>query len=159
FVSRGESVVGPRVAELLIPPARREPHRHGLDRYLRTGRGRMVDHPLELPAMRADGSEFPADSGITRPQLGVPPVFTGYIRDITQRRRDEQELRDLAAEQAALRRVAVVVAGEHAPQRGFAVATEEVARLLGAATSNMVRFEDDGTATVEGAWSAPGTQA
>ena len=119
----------------------------------------MVDHPLELPAMRADGSEFPAEIGITRPQLGGPPVFTGYIRDITQRRRDEQELRDLAAEQAALRRVAVVVAGEHDPQRVFAVATEEVARLLGAATSNMVRFEDDGTATVEGAWSAPGTQA
>ena len=111
----------------------------------------MVDHPLELPAMRADGSEFPAEIGITRPQLSGPPLFTGHIRDITQRRRDEQELRDLAAEQAALRRVAVVVAGEHDPQRVFAVATEEVARLLGAATSNMVRFEDDGTATVEGA--------
>jgi signal transduction histidine kinase len=109
--------------------------------------------------MRADGSEFPAEIGITRPQLSGPPLFTGHIRDITQRRRDEQELRDLAAEQAALRRVAVVVAGEHDPQRVFAVATEEVARLLNAATSNMVRFEDDGTATVEGAWNAPGTQA
>ena len=159
FGYKAEDMVGRDLAELIIPPALREPHRHGLDRYLRTGRGRMVDHPLELPAMRADGSEFPAEIGITRPQLGGPPVFTGYIRDITQRRRDEQELRDLAAEQAALRRVAVVVAGEHDPQRVFAVATEEVARLLGAATSNMVRFEDDGTATVEGAWSAPGTQA
>ena len=159
FGYRAEDMVGRDLAELIIPPALREPHRHGLDRYLRTGRGRMVDHPLELPAMRADGSEFPAEIGITRPQLGGPPVFTGYIRDITQRRSDEQELRDLAAEQAALRRVAVVVAGEHDPQRVFAVATEEVARLLGAATSNMVRFEDDGTATVEGAWSAPGTQA
>ena len=157
FGYKAEDMVGRDLAELIIPPALREPHRHGLDRYLRTGRGRMVDHPLELPAMRADGSEFPAEIGITRPQLGGPPVFTGYIRDITQRRRDEQELRDLAAEQAALRRVAVVVAGEHDPQRVFAVATEEVARLLGAATSNMVRFEDDGTATVEGAWSAPGT--
>ena len=159
FGYKAEDMVGRDLAELIIPPALREPHRHGLDRYLRTGRGRMVDHPLELPAMRADGSEFPAEIGITRPQLGGPPVFTGYIRDITQRRSDEQELRDLAAEQAALRRVAVVVAGEHDPQRVFAVATEEVARLLGAATSNMVRFEDDGTATVEGAWSAPGTQA
>jgi signal transduction histidine kinase len=35
----------------------------------------------------------------------------------------------------------------------FAVATEEVGRLLGASTSNMVRFEEDGTATVTGAWS------
>ena len=87
---------GEDLAELIIPPALREPHRRGLDRYVETGHGRMVGHPLELPAMRADGSEFPVEIAITRPQLGGPPLFTGYMRDITERRRDEQELRDLA---------------------------------------------------------------
>ena len=59
----------------------------------------------------------------------------------------------LADEQAALRRVATTVASEAAQERVFAVVTEEVGRLLGAQSSNMVRFEPDGTGLVTGAWS------
>ncbi len=159
FGYAAREMVGEDLAELIIPGPLREPHRRGLRRYLETGRGRMVGHPLELPAMRADGSEFPVEIAITRPRLSGPPLFTGFIRDVTQRHAHEQELRDLAEQQAALRRVATVVAGAHDPERVFAVATEEVARLLGAATSNMVRFEPDGTATVTGAWSEDGVHA
>ena len=56
----------------------------------------MVGHPVELPAMRADGSEFPVEIAITRPRLAGPPLFTGYLRDVTERKRDEQALRSLA---------------------------------------------------------------
>ena len=66
----------------------------------------MVGHPDELPAMRADGSEFPVEIAITRPRLAGPPLFTGFLRDVTERKRDEQALRSLAEQQAALRRVA-----------------------------------------------------
>jgi PAS domain S-box-containing protein len=152
-------MVGKDLAELIIPPALREPHRRGLQRHVETGRGRMLGHPVELPGMHADGTEFPVEIAITRPRLTGPPLFTGYIRDVTQRQRDEQELRALAEQQAALRRVATAVAGEHDPERVFAVATEEVGRLLGASTSNMVRFEEDGTATVTGAWSEGGAES
>src|SRR5215207_169065 len=113
----------------------------------------MVGHPVELPAMRADGSEFPVEIAITRPELPGPPLFTGFLRDITERKRSEQALRALADEQAALRRVATIVAGEAPEERVFAVVTEEVGRLLGAHTANMVRFEADGTALVLGGWS------
>ena len=156
FGYRAEDMVGRDLAELIIPPALREPHRHGLDRYLRTGRGRMVDHPLELPAMRADGSEFPAEIGITRAAARRPaacsPATSATSRSAAATSRScatsPRSRRRSGASRSSSR-------GEHDPQRVFAVATEEVARLLGAATSNMVRFEDDGTATVEGAWSAP----
>ena len=59
------------------------------------------------------------------------------------------------AEQAALRRVATAVAASTDPRRVFSVVTEEVARLLGAQSSNMVRFNPDATATVMGGWSEP----
>ena len=62
----------------------------------------------------------------------------------------------LLDEQAALRRVATLVAGECDPQQIFATVTEEVGRLLGAHTANMVRYRHDGTADVIGAWNEPG---
>ncbi len=103
--------------------------------------------------MRADGSEFPLELIVTRAELPGPPLFCGYLRDMTEAREREREQLRLAAEQAALRRVATAVAAGTDPWRVFGVVTEEVARLLGAQSSNMVRFDDDTTATVVGGWS------
>ncbi len=146
-------MVGRELAELIIPLHLREPHREGVHRYVTTGQARMVGHPVELPAMRADGSEFPVEIAITRPLIDGPPMFTGYVRDVTERKRDELALRSLAEEQAALRRVATTVASEPDEARVFAVVNEELGRLLGAHTANMVRFEPDATAVVIAGWS------
>src|SRR5215213_11092328 len=62
----------------------------------------------------------------------------------------------LLHEQAALRRVATLVAGASDPSQIFATVTEEVGRLLGAQTANMVRYRHDGTADVVGGWNEPG---
>ncbi len=158
FGYAAREMVGRELAELIIPPALREDHRRGVERYVATGQGTMVGHPVELPAMRADGSEFPVEIAITRPRLPGPPLFTGYLRDVTRRKRDEQALRSLAEEQAALRRVATTVASAADQERVFAVVTEEVGHLLGAATANMVRYEPDGTGIVVGAWSTGDVQ-
>jgi PAS domain S-box-containing protein len=153
FGYTADEMVGRELAELIIPLDLREPHRRGVERYVTTGEARMVGHPVELPAMRADGSTFPVEIAITRPEIDGPPLFTGYVRDVTERKRGEHALRSLAAEQAALRRVATTVASEADQERVFAVVTEEVGRLLGAHTSNMIRFEPDGSAIVMGGWS------
>jgi PAS domain S-box-containing protein len=153
FGYRASEMVGHDLAELIIPSELREAHRRGLERNVATGRSRMVGHPMELPAMRADGSQFPVEIAITQPQVAGMLLFTGYLRDVTQRKRNEQALRALVEEQAALRRVATVVASAADQERVFAVVTEEVGHLLGAASSNMVRYEPDDTAIVAGAWS------
>ena len=152
-------MVGRELAELIIPPALREAHRRGVERFVSTGEARMVGHPVELPAMRADGSQFPTEIAITRPELDGSPLFTGYLRDVTDRRRGEDALRSLAEEQAALRRVATTVASEPARERVFAVVTEELGRLLGADTANMLRYEPAGGGVVLGAWSLRGVPA
>jgi PAS domain S-box-containing protein len=158
FGYMAEEMVGRELAELIIPPHLREAHRHGVERYVATGQGRMVGHPVELPAMRSDGSEFPVEIAISRPKLPGPPLFTGFLRDVTERQRNEPALRSLAAEQAALRRVATTVASEADQARVFEVVTEEVGRLLGAQTANMVRFEPDGSGFVAGGWSTGGAR-
>ena len=143
-------MVGREVAELIIPPALREAHRDGLSRYLKTGRGPVVGRRVELTAMRADGSEFPVELVVTRPEaqrLGSassPVIFYGYLRDLTARYVAETTLHRLADEQAALRRVATAVAAEHESARLFTLVSEEVGRLLEARTAHMFRFDSDG---------------
>ncbi|MGH2681757.1 MAG: PAS domain S-box protein [Actinomycetota bacterium] len=97
-----DEVMGRPVAEVIVPPAFRDRHRRGLARYVATGESRIIGKRLELPALRADGTEFPAELSITRVEAPGPPRFTGVIRDITDRLRTEAEReRLLQAEQAA----------------------------------------------------------
>jgi signal transduction histidine kinase len=68
----------------------------------------------------------------------------------------EAAQRTLADEQAALRRVATLVAGEAPPSRVFERVTEEVGRLLGLPGASVLHYEGAGTARVVGAWSEEG---
>jgi PAS domain S-box-containing protein len=153
FGYRAADMVGRTVAETIIPESLREAHRHGLERYLRTGRGPVVGRRVELTAMRADGSEFPVELVVTRPEIPGAPVFYGYLRDLSARYVAEASLHRLADEQAALRRVATAVAAEHDPAQLFALVSEEVGRLLEARTAHMFRFDADGTGgSIIGGW-------
>jgi PAS domain S-box-containing protein len=56
-----------------------------------TGRATLLGQRIELTGMRKDGGEFPVELAITRIAGQDPPMFTGYLRDITDRRRAEEE--------------------------------------------------------------------
>jgi signal transduction histidine kinase len=60
----------------------------------------------------------------------------------------EEELRDLAGTQAALRRLATLVARGEPPEAVFAAATREAQRYFGGGTARLIRYEPDGTATL-----------
>ena len=92
FGYRRDAVVGKPLAEVIIPPSLREPHRQGFARYLATGDARVLGRRVELTAIRADGSEFPVELAITRIPSDGPPCFTGYLRDITERKQAEADL-------------------------------------------------------------------
>jgi PAS domain S-box-containing protein len=93
FGHRRNEVVGKHMADVIIPPSLRQKHREGFARYLATGEARVLGKRIEMTAVRADGSVFPVELAITRIPLEGPPSFTGYLRDITERKRVEQELR------------------------------------------------------------------
>ncbi len=110
FGYRADEVTGRELAEVIVPPSLREAHRQGLARYLATMEPRILDRRTEVAAMRADGSEFPAEITVTRTGLPGELAFTGYVRDITERQRAQRELmasraRLVTASDAARQRV------------------------------------------------------
>jgi PAS domain S-box-containing protein len=108
-----DEVVGRELAELIIPEHLRARHREAVERFRRTGEGRVLGKWLELSGLRADGSEFPIELTVTRVDLPGPALFTGYIRDITDRRRTE-ELRSRLLESERSARAEAEAARERA---------------------------------------------
>lgn len=96
FGYRRAEVVGKQMGALIVPPAHREAHERGLAHYLATGEGAVLNRRIEITAVRADGTEFPVELAITRIPCGGPPMFTGFVRDITQRQQMEAALQERA---------------------------------------------------------------
>jgi len=93
-----EQVVGRQLSELIIPARYRAAHKAGMERYLTEGAGPFVGRRVEIEAMRADGSEFAAELAIDVAQRPDGPIFIGYLRDITDRKRAEDEQARLEAQ-------------------------------------------------------------
>lgn len=90
-----EEVVGRTVADTIVPSRLRQVHRDGLERYIRTGEAHVIGRRIEVPAVRANGSEFPAEISIAAIQSdGGAPFFTAFLRDLTERRQAELAVRE-----------------------------------------------------------------
>jgi PAS domain S-box-containing protein len=87
------AVLGAPMPELIIPARYRDAHYRGLASYLKTGEGPVLGKRIEITALRADGSEFPIELSIVPHGSGSKPLFTAYLRDITERKRADEELR------------------------------------------------------------------
>ncbi len=94
FGYTSEDAVGKSMAHLIIPPGLRPHHEPGFARYLATACSSIIGKRLEVTAMRADGSEIPVELTITAIGELPQPTFTAFIRDLTERREAEQELRE-----------------------------------------------------------------
>jgi len=85
-------VLGRPLAEIVIPPARREAHWNGLRHFLATGAGPILNQRIELTAIRKDGREFPVELAITPIRVGDDWSFSAFVRDITERKLLQQQL-------------------------------------------------------------------
>jgi PAS domain S-box-containing protein len=93
FGRRYDEAVGRGIAELLIPPRYRSAHENGLRHFLATGAGPLLNRRIEITAVRRDGSEFPVELSIVPYRAGETWFFSGFVRDITERKRSEEALR------------------------------------------------------------------
>jgi len=82
-----------RHVDMLLPPADRPEQQRALNEYLTTGRGSLAGRQVELRGLRADGTEFPVELTVARVGSENRAVLTGFVRDITERRALEEQLR------------------------------------------------------------------
>lgn len=105
---RGD-VLGRRMADVIVPEDLREAHERGLHRYLDTGHGPVIGRRIEVEAIDRFGRRFPVELSIVAMQMHQEIAFAGFVRDISERKRAEAEMRralELEREAAAeLRRV------------------------------------------------------
>src|SRR5918992_3231276 len=93
FGYRAEEVVGQPVT-LLMPERYRELCVAGLHRYLRTGEARVVGGTTELVGLRKDGREFPMEMSLGETHEDGERLFTGVIRDVTERKEVEKVIKE-----------------------------------------------------------------
>jgi two-component system, sensor histidine kinase and response regulator len=93
FGYTADEVVGEDLT-VLMPTPHRERHERYVDSFLKTRDAKIIGIGRELTAIRKDGSEFPIDLTVSEVQGIDEALFTGILRDITERKRAEQELID-----------------------------------------------------------------
>ncbi len=95
FGYRADEVVGRNVS-MLMPEPHRSHHDAYLAQYQVRSEARVVGRGRDIEGLRKDGSKFPMWLSVSRTLHYGKPMFIGLVQDITQRRRDEEEIRRLA---------------------------------------------------------------
>jgi PAS domain S-box-containing protein len=95
FGFRAEEVIGKNVS-MLMPSPYREEHDGYLVNYLRSGHAKIIGIGREVVGQRKDGSVFPMDLAVSEVRLAKRRLFTGFVRDISERKKSEARLADLA---------------------------------------------------------------
>lgn len=91
-----EEIIGQAIQTTIIPPRYRDAHTQGLTRFLASGTGPFMNKIVEIHALHRDGHEFPVELAIAPVMTEGKPEFNAFIRDITERKRAETELREMA---------------------------------------------------------------
>ncbi|HYU61329.1 MAG TPA: EAL domain-containing protein [Solirubrobacterales bacterium] len=134
-----EQALGRELADLIIPERLRGAHRLGLARHLRTGRSGLLGERVEMPALRADGTEIPIELAITKVS-GEQPLFAGHMRDITERRRRDAALEEAEHRYRSLveRLPVVAYVAELGPQGRWTYVSPQIEGMLGYTTQEWI---------------------
>jgi PAS domain S-box-containing protein len=85
--------LGRRMSETIIPAQYRLSHERGLEQFFKTGQGPVLNRRIEINGLRRDGTEFPVELAITPLKTGDTWTFSAFVRDISERKRAEEKLR------------------------------------------------------------------
>ncbi len=95
FGFSAREVIGKNVSILMPSPFRKDHDSH-LANYLRSGHARIIGIGREVVGQRKDGTVFPMDLAVSEVPLAQRRLFTGFVRDITERKRLEREVLEIS---------------------------------------------------------------
>jgi two-component system sensor kinase FixL len=104
----GEADVAGRNVSMLMPSPDRDRHDGYIERYLRTGEKRIIGTGRVVFAQRRDGTTFPMELSIGEASGGTQRLFTGFIRDLTERLKTEERLESLQSELIHVSRISAM---------------------------------------------------
>lgn len=92
-----EKVLGRPLADVIVPERYREAHWRGLEKFMKTGKGPIMNKRIELMALHRDGHEFPVEMTVTPVRVRGGFSFNAFMHDISARKQVEQEAVKLSA--------------------------------------------------------------
>jgi len=92
FGYAAHEVVG-RNVKMLMPSPYREGHDGYIDRYLKTGEARIIGYGRVVTGLSKDGATFPVELAVGEARVNGQRIFTGFVRDLSSRKKMEEELR------------------------------------------------------------------
>nr|MDQ6745623.1 PAS domain S-box protein [Actinomycetota bacterium] len=119
-----KEAVGRVLADLIIPERYRDRHLHGLERYLATGAGPVLDQRIEIEALHREGFEFPIELTISVRRSATATYFNAFLHDITDRRRS-------ALYADVLHAVTRILVGSDSPGRVITGLLQELGARMG----------------------------
>ena len=109
FGWESSEAIGRTLTETIIPQRYHERHAQGLARFAATGEGRLLNRRIEITARNRDGREFPIELTIAPVRQGDTQLFGAFVRDITDRKATEDQLRFQSTILATVRDCVAVV--------------------------------------------------
>ncbi|MDD5274775.1 MAG: SpoIIE family protein phosphatase [Methylovulum sp.] len=89
-----QKAIGQPLATLIIPARFHNAHRQGLQLFLQTGMGPILNQVIEHVAVRRDGAEFPIELSVSPLKQNNTYSFSGFIHDISSRKATEATIRE-----------------------------------------------------------------
>lgn len=92
FGWKESELVGKTLPQTIIPEKFRVAAKAGLEHFLITGEGPVLNKPIELIGLRKDDIELPIELKISSTKINDKYIFIGFVRDITERKKSEEDL-------------------------------------------------------------------
>jgi two-component system sensor histidine kinase/response regulator len=92
FGWKQSEVLGRPLSQFIVPQRLREDHTNGLQLFLKTLKGPVLNKCIEVPALHRDGREFPIELTISPIRLDSGWLFSAFVRDITARKESQAKL-------------------------------------------------------------------
>ncbi|MCH8842117.1 MAG: PAS domain S-box protein [SAR324 cluster bacterium] len=131
-----DEIIGNNVT-LLMPSHYRESHGNYIRQYIETGQAKIIGIGREVEGRRKDGSPILLDLAISEVHLGNRRMFTGIVRDITERKRAEETLRQNEEKYRGLIEGSIQGIGVHRDGKPL-FANDEMARMFGYESSQAI---------------------